>query len=915
MAFHPFRHFRKHQKVYFALLTILCMITFIFSFGAADPIQGALRWIGMSRSQGDAVLPLYGKTVYTGDLDKVRLHRQLASEFLNFGILYATPLDSVLTDIRKKVEREKKGPHEGLENPVQMGLQALDSVRGGMMMFSTPESRHQQIIASLQRVQMLLDRPDVQKDGEQFRALDAIATALAFQAWFTNPQKPPQEYYFGGTPRTEELLDFLLWKHQADKLGINLAPADVCRQVNRAWGNGDFLKPDGKLDQNDWVRRFLGGSQKINKTLTARDLLDALTEEYRVAIAKEALLGTGTGVRFFRGAFDGIHHSPTFATPDEFLKYFQEQRTTVAVSMLPLAVEKFVAKVEHKPSEEDLRNLYARYKDDEPSPTRRQPGFKEPRRVKVAYFSYRPDSPFARKLAARAIELLPLFRLGGPAGTFPAGGGLAWAAALAAPADVDSAIRAQYEKYREEQTDRVLKYDKQDDSSFRARFGQGFDVTDRQAAAAQAPVAALGQLLGGIGTGGTPLAAPTAWIGTTEVYERAAASAVASTILAGASSSPLVAATLSARYVYSTQSLESVRPQMVERFESTLARRSMETNVLAMRKELDKLLSSRSEQKVEEFLKKSIADYGLEHYHAMPEPQTPQEMIAHPDPVLKDLQKAYEETTDNPFFQIGGDQTRPDFVSAMFRSFELSAIERQFGMDRPVKSQQFRSRSGDEVWVFWRSEDKPAHVRPFEAVRAQVEKAWYFEQARRLARKEAERIQASLKEQHANPADALKFLREQKQGDVFELSNVAQLVSPIFKLPGHKFRPDEFRPYQPPKDLIAYPPGDFVDQLLKLKEPGSTTVVADQPVSHFYIAVLMEKPQVPDRRDFYEIYSFSGAENRLWQDMMNERRRTYYRKLMEQLRAEATTKLEGGEYVIPDKVANRGESGSSDSEE
>ena len=63
-----------------------------------------------------------------------------------------------------------------------------------------------------------------------------------------------------------------------------------------------------------------------------------------------------------------------------------------------------------------------RYKDDEPAPTRRQPGFKEPRRIQVQYFSYKPAGAFARKLASKATELLPLFRLGGPAATFAAGG-------------------------------------------------------------------------------------------------------------------------------------------------------------------------------------------------------------------------------------------------------------------------------------------------------------------------------------------------------------------------------------------------------------------------------------------------------------------------------------------------------------
>ncbi len=387
------------------------MIIFIFSFGAADPIQRALRWIGLTRHHGDEVLPLYGKMVYTDDLDKTRMQRQLANEFLIFGIV-ASPMDSVLADIHKKVDREKKGPGENLDNPIQTALQAMDSVRGGMMMFSTPETRHQQIMGSLQRVQMLLDRPEVQKDPEQLRAIDAIATALAVQAWSTNPQKPPQEYYFGGTPKADELLDFALWKHQADKLGIVLTSADICREVNRAWGNGDFLKPDGKFENNDWVGKFLGASQKIHKNLGPQDLLRALTDEYRVAIAKEAILGAGSGVRFYRGAFDGIHHSPAVGTPDEFLKYYQEQRTTLAVSVLPVSVENFVSKVENKPTDEDLRNLFARYKDDEPSPTRRQPGFKEPRRIKVAYFSYRPDSAFGRKQAAQASAVAAVVSIG-----------------------------------------------------------------------------------------------------------------------------------------------------------------------------------------------------------------------------------------------------------------------------------------------------------------------------------------------------------------------------------------------------------------------------------------------------------------------------------------------------------------------
>jgi hypothetical protein len=234
--------------------------------------------------------------------------------------------------------------------------------------------------------------------------------------------------------------------------------------------------------------------------------------------------------------------------------------------------------------------------------------------------------------------------------------------------------------------------------------------------------------------------------------------------------------------------------------------------------------------------------------------------------------------------------------------------------DEPTRSvKPFKSLFEDSSWVFWRSEDEKAHVRPFDKVRAEVNDAWYLEQARKLASKEARRINDKLKEQQLNAADAVKFLREQKQGEVFELTNVAHLRAKVNLLAGHKLTASDFLPYELPKALIAHPPADFVTQLLKLKKPGDSLVLADQPVRHFYIAVLMEKPQVPDRREFYEVYDARGQDNRLWAEMSNTRERKYAEKVLEQLRAEATKNLEDGEYVyLSDKVRGHGEPGSSD---
>ncbi len=84
MAFNPFRRFRKHQKVFFAVMTIVCMITFVFSGSVPPaPIPSRTPCAGSAwPANGRRVLPLYGKKIYTDDLDKLRMHRQLANEFL-----------------------------------------------------------------------------------------------------------------------------------------------------------------------------------------------------------------------------------------------------------------------------------------------------------------------------------------------------------------------------------------------------------------------------------------------------------------------------------------------------------------------------------------------------------------------------------------------------------------------------------------------------------------------------------------------------------------------------------------------------------------------------------------------------------------------------------------------------------------
>jgi hypothetical protein len=911
MAFHPFKHFRKHQKVYLAALTILTMIIFVASFGRGDLFTSLQSWIAVTFRHGDKVTTLYGKTIYTDELERLRQQRQLASEFLLFDVAgnLDSPLQKSLADYQKRFQ--KKGandPTNPVENAFTQMNTAISLARDALASNAPLDRRISPLRSTLASIQSQLAKTEPQNKA-QYYALDAIATGLALQAWLLEHPQWTNDSYFGGSFRTEDLLDFLIWKRQADRLGIVLMPADVCREVNRAWGNSDYLPADGQLETNEWVLAFFRHNSKIHKSLTPRDLLNALTDEFRVLMAKEALLGSASGVRGYRESVDGIHVSPSVATPDEFYRYFQEQRTTLSVSLLPIAVESFVPETKKRvqPTEADLRNLYERYKNDEPSPTRRQPGFKEPRRIQVAYFRYRLEGPFARKLAAQAVALWPVFQIGQPASAFAAGGGLAWAASMASYADLDMALGSLYEKYREEAK----------------QFGWTYDLPSSRTVALQASAAAVGQLMGSLGTGGTPLAGPTGWLATNALYARNTMAAYASTLLAGASTTPLPALTLPLS-LYAPQPFDSVRQQLLERFQNALARNLMENALLTLRKEMDKVLASHSQERLAELLKKATAEYGVEKVHIMKEAQTRQEILDHPDPELEELRQAYEEATENPFepFALFGPrESRPDFVSALFHNFEPTPQERQLEQllkqERPWRTKQFHSPSRDEVWVFWRSEDLPAHVRPFHVVRSEVEQAWYLEQARKLAREKAQQIHAELKRQHLAPEAAVQFLAQQNLGHVFRLDKVSHLTAPEFHLPGTKFNAADYRPYVPPKEFVPYPPPDFVTQLLTLKKRGDSLVMADMPVQHFYVAVLMEDPQPPERKEFFDAYSQPSLahldllpvqQEPLWYQMMAERQRKYERAVLEQLRAEATKDLQDGEYVLPENVRNRSES-------
>jgi hypothetical protein len=907
MAFNPFHRFRKHQKVFLAALAVLCMIIFVFQFGAGDVFTRALQWVGASGGKGDLVTKLYGDKVFERDVEMLRRQRRVANDFLMslgpppYGLIL-----SFYVTINQIAQQQARSTPES-------GIPPLPAIASSLP--SQILQRYQQILngfgqlnreAALQDLQVVRDaferNPGISQNPEQLRNLQTLSAALAFEAWLAPQKRPKDEHLMGGTPSNEDLLDFLIWKHQADRLGITVSDSDVGQEINRLAGNPNPPPfGDEAFDHNGAVRNFIRpeDAQRRRVATTAAELLEALRQEFRVQMAKEALLGHGSGVRMYYNLGEPMWMSPAAATPDEFLDYFRHQRTTLRVAILPIPVGNFVTQVQGEPSEQELRNRYETYKGDEPGPDSRTPGYKEPRRIRVQYARVDASSAFYQ---TKGRELARIYQSPVPSAVFRVGtAALPGWAALAALSDLPDPLEEEYQRYRREVEDELR---------FKQRFSAGTDLRDHRPAAArpETHAAVLGVLLGASHTGlATPLSAAALVPGLEAAYRAATLQAFGSQVLAGGTSRSWTAPTLPIFFTSQQPMPRSeVGKQIQERYEKSLAERAAQDNVRKFMEELAKKRAKPAE--AQQYVDKGVKEYGLEDFTTAARLQSKYELLE--DPALKKLRDAYDKRyqatkrffDENPWARGRGMAEPRPFADMLLEGGELYN-PREFSPDMLGQSK--------DTWLVWRTADKPAHERSFDDVRGEVEASWRFDRARLLARAEAERIRKAIEEKRLSPEDAVRFLRDQKEGTEFELTNVARLVPrPRDFLPGREDRA-EFRTYEGPTDKIPYPPADFVDRLLTLKEPGSALVLSDRPGKHYYVAVLLAR-SVPPMRDFNDLYAKPWQNDPIWLDMMRERREALQQDLLRQLRREAAGP-DGvdaqGNLKLPESVRRSGEPG------
>jgi hypothetical protein len=941
MAFNPFHRFRKHQKALMAAMAVMCMIIFVFQFGAGDVFTRALAWFGASRGRGEVVTTLYGDKIREGELDKLKRNRLLAHEFMTRSAIPIFLVNAV-QDIAEKL-RKDKADLLAQDTPVmQIAQDFLQRNHPQFGMSITPEQRAAGIQANLRMIRDQFQLPSISKSADQVRMLETLATAIGFEGWqFAPENRPPNDGYFGPRLRTEDLLDFLIWKHQADKLGIELSDSDIIRELNRAAGNRTppLIDPDEAFERSQAVVSFIapGGDRDRRATpgATTADLLQALRDEFRVQLAKEAILGHGSGARAYRNEAEPVRMTPAAATPDEFLAYFRDQRTTLAVAFLPIPVKAFVKDVTGEPSKQELANRYNDNKDREYSPDSPTPGFRDPRRMTLQYLSANPESNFYKEQGRKMAEALghysnpahsAAFRVAAGFTNHAAGGWPAWVSQVALP-EVFDPLRQEYERYLSAENRHVAD-----------GFTSPFDLRDRMLPSQQPAFAAsvLGQFLAGTEGTISQIGGLATLPGADAAYRQAAWKACSNAVLAGGTGSPLLAVVMPSYSMHSYRPREEVQAKLLEGYEKDRAEELMWGNLRTLVAELTKLRDKPDEAK--KYVAGKIKEFGLENFHTTAGLEARYQLAA--DAEFKPLQEAWK--TQRPQFF-------PPFLLNILQSNLTKEQIQQFGFGLPplvdllfatnLSKEQIAQllsihpalldllfqqsnlnipgfqgipfQSDKSTWLFWKTEDKPAHSRPPAEVEKEVRDSWYLDKARALAAKKAEQILKIVKEKHpADEEQVRSLLREYKVGEEpFELRGIAQqLPADEFLVGGrNQFR---FKPYAVPEDKIAYPPTDFVDRLLKLKEPGDARLMADRPVAHFYIAVLLVRA-VPLSSEFFSLYEVPAVDDPLWQGMMAERVREYHLDLLKQMRAEAGKVDADGNLVIDERF-KKGSSGQSE---
>jgi hypothetical protein len=868
MAFNPFHSFRKHQKVIFAALTIVCMLTFVLSFGRGDIFGFMGSWFGGGKST--TVGRLYGQKLSAQELAILKQKREIANKYMLFRVLRG----------RDNIEASLQFLLNKADSSIQQQVQQINfsAMMEGFSIMRGGQDPSEQVPEHIRRLDILISNmgqsPSATDEAKnQQNALISVLRqlrdsmlqwkALGLYRTFTSQGAslvltPDELYpgsaglYFGGSLSPEGLMDFLIWKRVADRLGIQLTSADLVREIER-----ETIGPFAK-DDEEWVDMRAG----IKNSTLIDSILPALADEFRVRMAQAALTGHNPG---------GFTHTTAPLTPYEQWQFYLKTRTEASVKILPVPVSHFLPEVKEEPKESDLKELFDRYRDREPLPFSETPGFKQPRRVKVEWVETSTTSKYYQKEARNGIlseiamtpvdfwsslrlaygfyneyerikyqhGYVPALTQPGVAASFQSFGALhrpvaiaSVVGALAAPVDLFSTVTG-FQAVATHQATWPLKQGLRGTYDNDLAAGMEREARERSRLAAQ---------IGATGLGLAPLALPAVWFASDRQQDR---------------------------YL----PFEAMRAQLVQQYEEDLAGNYVSKSVEDFKKALEAKRSAKPEE-IEKFVLEEVKKRDWKHgqtdkfYSAF-------QILRMPE-VLKELKTAFGST----------DKKGKELVSKLFASAPSRALPKLFMPEQ--------AKSGKETYLYWKTADEAAKVLTFEEARSQVVEAWRFQEARKLAKARAEEILKEAREKgKGSPVRILEEAQAKldKNRLLIDLNNIARLKpekSPQMFATQQTFN-TKYGDYHVDEEVIEFEPKDFLDQIMQLKATGDTTLLQDLPAANFYVVALTLRLE-PQVADFYKDTFFQSSS--ILVKLEKQSRLEYRRQILDRLRQQANFEVE-----------------------
>lgn len=364
---------------------------------------------------------------------------------------------------------------------------------------------------SLNAIEMINDRIRGAGDVKDENAKQAIVQLSQIRELLTLRTKDPK--FFETGTKTDDIVDFLVWLAEADRLGVRVPDKlvytmignELFREAQRNMlGEQSLYQLEAKVMQD--VRQAHG-----YEGVSPDFVFDALRNEYRVRIAKlaDAEYQFATlGLQQFN-PFKRIRTEPTLPavsvrtpiSPAQIWDFYQQNRKEFDVALLPLPVAEFAGEVS-EPDPQKLQTFFEKHKKTPYDPSSDQPGFRKPHKVKIQYVTADKNSPFYKNMA-QTFDLLTEYPIGSFVPQYPLATAITY---LAQPMLFDTAIEGNYAIRLARERMAQIRYQAGEILDFHPRTETAMFLAARDPKAVASLVAAAGRPQGTLTAVSFPLA-------------------------------------------------------------------------------------------------------------------------------------------------------------------------------------------------------------------------------------------------------------------------------------------------------------------------------------------------------------------------------------------------------------------------